>query len=384
MKITLNHNRFSKALGYASRAVSAKPNIPVLSNVLLDTTKTSLKISATNLDMGINMWIPGQVDEEGKVTVNAKYISDFVSASTGVGENVEMELKDNNVNVKTEKSKANFTIIPADEFPVLPAVTENPIFEISTIEFLKSIDKVSFACSTDMSAGRIQQSGVLFEINKENKEINFVGVDGFRLSKRVAQVSNLSDDIKKEEIIVPARYLNELTKIIADYPEVETLQVFLSDSNSQIIFKFDDIEFSIRLLEGPYPDYKRILPAEKVYSFEVSKNELVNSIKIANSFARGNLGNKTLFDFDLETSKVTFRSSVSEVGDGETEVVVSNPDGSTDLKTAYTLRFLQDLVNHIEGDSLIYETKGPLAPSVFRDKNDSQFMHLIMPMRREV
>jgi DNA polymerase-3 subunit beta len=380
MKIILNHTKLAKALSYTSRAVSAKPNIPILSNVLVDVDNGNLKLSATNLDM----WIPGQVEADGKVTINAKYISDFVSAASSDTDKIEMNLVDNNVMVKTENSKASFNIIPAEEYPVLPKVSETPIFKINSNDFISSMEKIIFACSTDLSSGRIQQSGVLFEIDKENNEITFVGLDGFRLSKRVIQLKDLQDNIQKEEIIVPSRYLGELTKILQDYSSVDQIEVFLSENNSQIIFKFEDIEFSIRLLEGPYPDYKRIMPDSNVFSFEVKKKDIENAIKIANTFARGNLGNKTLFDFDLETSKVTLKSTVAEIGEGETVVVVSNAQGESDLKTAYTLRYLQDLVNHIKGDTIIFETKGQLAASIFKDKDDSQFVHLIMPMRREV
>jgi len=386
MKITLNHGKLAKAFLYSSKAVSQKPNIPILSNVLLNIENNSLRLSATNLDMGINMWIPGQVESDGKVTVNAKYISDFVSAtsSSSAKDNVNITLDENVVVVDTEKSKASFNIIPADEFPVLPQVSEKPIFKIATGEFVKSMDKVLFACSTDLSAGRIQQSGVLFEINKEANEVFFIGLDGFRLSRRVSPVKDLAEDINKEEIIVPGRYLSELVKIISDYSKVEFIEVYLSESSSQIIFKFDDVEFSIRLLEGPYPDYKRIMPETHNFNFEVKRKDLEEAIKIANTFARGNLGNKTLFDFDLETSKIMLKSAVAEVGEGETEVIVSNAEGESDLKTAYTLRYMQDVVNHIEGDTILFETKGALAASVFKDKNDAQFIHLVMPMRREV
>jgi DNA polymerase-3 subunit beta len=384
MKIILNHTKLAKALSYTSRAVSAKPNIPILSNVLVDVDNGNLKLSATNLDMGINMWISGQVEADGKVTINAKYISDFVSAASSDTDKIEMNLVDNNVLIKTENSKASFNIIPAEEYPVLPKVSETPIFKINANDFISSMEKVIFACSTDLSAGRIQYSGVLFEINKENNEITFVGLDGFRLSKRVIQLKGLQENIQKEEIIVPSRYLGELTKILQDYHNIDEVEVFLSENNSQIIFKFDDIEFSIRLLEGPYPEYKKTLPDSSVFSFEVKKKDIENAIKIANTFARGNLGNRTLFDFDLETSKLTLKSTVAEIGEGESVVIVSNAQGESDLRTAYTLRYLQDLVNHIKGDTMIFETKGQLAASIFKDKDDSQFLHLIMPMRREV
>lgn len=382
MKVTLKHSKLSKALSYASKAVSAKPNIPILSNVLLKAEENSIRVAATNLDMGINMWIPCSIEADGSTTVNAKYISDFVSA-TSTDENLNLDLDGTTLNVKTSKSKANFTTILPDEFPVLPKLAEKPIFTIAVHDFVESMDKTLFACSTDLSAGRIQQSGVLFELYKEINEIHFIGLDGFRLSRKVAQITNIDTEIEKSEIIVSARYLNELVRILSDYPEVENLDVYLSESGSQIIFKFEDNEFSIRLLEGPYPDYKRIMPDDFLFGYEVDKKELEGAIKIINTFARGNLGNKTLLDFDLENSEIRLKSAVAEVGEGETEVTVTNPTGESDLKTAYTLRYLQDIVSHSTGDKLIIETKGPLAATVFKDNNDPRFIHLIMPMRRD-
>ena len=200
MKITLNHEKLSKLLNYASKAVSSKPNIPILSNVKLDVTKNDLKLSATNLDMGINVWIPGVVETEGSITVSAKFLADFVSASTS--DNVELELKDTVLQVKTSKSKANFNTIPATEFPVLPKVTETKFFSIESKELLKSLDKVIFSCSTDMSPGKIQQTGVLFEVVSENDKdsLYMVGLDGFRLSKRKIKVKELNKELTEKEL----------------------------------------------------------------------------------------------------------------------------------------------------------------------------------------
>ncbi|MCA9387304.1 DNA polymerase III subunit beta [Candidatus Dojkabacteria bacterium] len=383
MKLTLNHKKLAQALSYTSKSVSQKPNIPILSNVKLESSEDSLKLMATNLDMGIKMWIPCSIDESGSTTVNAKYISDYVSVTNSSSEEITIEQKDNNLNLSTDTSKASFTTIPAEEFPALPTLGVKPMFQINAHEFVTAMDKTIFACSTDLSAGRIQQSGVLFELQASNSEIDFIGLDGFRLSKRKCSVSNVDSEITKEEIIVPARYLLELSRILSDFPEVEKLEVYLSESGSQIIFKIDQIEFSIRLLEGPYPDYKRIMPDDHSFEFEVDKKELESAIKITNTFARGNLGNKTLFDFDVENNSIKLQSAVAEVGEGETNIEVSNASGESDLKTAYTLRYLQDIVNHVEGEKIIFETKGPLAASVFKDSNDPNYVHLVMPMRRE-
>ncbi len=383
MKITLNHEKLSKSLQYTSRAVSQKPNIPVLSNVLLDVTKNGLKLMATNLDMGISVWIPGVVSEEGKTTVSAKYIADYVAASSS--EKVDITLKDNVITVKTEKSKSTFNTILASEFPILPKTAEEPLFAISATDFINSMDKVVFACSTDFSAGKVQQSGVLFELAGEAPtEINFVGLDGFRLSSRTASIKNVNKELPKESIIVPAKYLQELVKIVQDYTELDDIEVFLSESKSQIVFKFEEIEFSIRLLEGPYPDFRRIMPDAATYIFDVKKSDLEEAIKIVNTFARSNLGYRTLLDLDVANSVLKLKSSVAEVGENETLVNLSNVNAEGDLNTAYNLKFLQDIVNHIKGESIKFESKGPLAASVFKDKADPRFLHLVMPLRRDV
>lgn len=381
MKVTLNQSKLAKSLQYASRAVSQKPNIPVLSNLLLDVDNGQLRISATNLDIGINVWIAGKVDSDGSTTVSAKYIADFVSAANT--EKIDIEMKESVLNVKTEKSKANFSTIPSNEFPPLPKSTENPLFKIDADEFIKSVEKVGFACSTDLSAGKIQQTGMLFEFNESGDEVSFVGLDGFRLSVRNCKIKDYNNELKVEPIIVPARYLTEVAKIMQDFSELDELSVYLSENKSQIIFKFEEIEVSLRLIEGPYPDYKKIIPDSATYSFDVNKADLEESIKIINTFARSNLSNKTLFDFDIESSAVKMRSSVAEVGENETTFPVMNPDGQGDLNTAYNLRFIQDVVTHLEGDTLHFESKGPLSPTVFKDKSDAGFLHLLMPLRRE-
>ncbi len=382
MKITLNHSKLAKSLQYASRAVSTKPNIPVLSNVLLDVSNTDIKLSATNLDMGINMWIPGKVEEEGSTTVSAKYIADFVVASSS--DKVDIESKDSTLLVKTSKSKANFSTIPSNEFPPLPATPEEPLFTISSSELIISMDKVLFACSTDYSAGKIQQTGVLFELGESDEEIAFIGLDGFRLSKRSAKITNLKKDLATSQIIVPARYMAEVVKILQDYSDVDTVNVYITENKSQIIFKFDEVEISLRLIEGPYPDYKRIMPDSFAYTFEVKRSDLEEGIKVVNTFARSNLSSKTLFDFDIESNAIKLRSSVAEVGENETVIEVTAVDGSGDLNSAYNLRYLQDLVNHIKGETLRFETKGALSASIFKDKADSKYIHILMPLRRDI
>lgn len=379
MKIKIQQARLSKALNYAARAVSNKPNIPVLSNVLINVKKDRMSLAATNLDMGIHMWIPGVSEMDGSLTASGKFLSDFINVAGG--DKVELELKNDVLYVATDSSKAEFQTIPPSEFPVLPKSEGEPFFTINTAEFIESMDKVLFACSTDVTTSRIQFTGVLFELSeKKPNSVDFIGLNGFRMSRRTTAIERSSEDA--HQLIVPARSLQELIRIL-NTEDVEQVEVYLSESKSQIIFKIDDIEVSIRLLEGPYPDYKAAIPTEHAFSFDVNRDELEHALKIVQTFARSSMGNKVNWDLDIEKSELTMHTEVTDLGRNETKLAVQNASGSSDLKDAYSLQFLLDMAQHMNGDVVHFETNAPLSAAVFTEKKDKNFMHLIMPVQRD-
>lgn len=379
MEITLNQEKLGKALNYVSRAVSAKPNIPVLSNILLEVTRNDLRLSATNLEMGIHMWIGGQVEGEGKVTASGKYLSDFVSAN-GDGR-IRLRLQGENLEVNSERAAATFTTISAQEFPQLPRVGETPFFTVKSSDLLTLLPKIIFACASDAGASRVQLTGVLIELSADQPEfITLVGLNNYRLSQGKLQITK-SGEPEDLQLIVPAKSLQEMLKILSseDAPEVN---VFLSESKSQIIFQFAEVEFSIRLLEGPYPAYKQVIPTESAISLEVQRGELERAVKIVNTFARNSLGYRVEFDLDLETATLVLRSRVPDLGINETKVNLQNVTGSHDLKTAYNLQYLSEAVNYIKGDTIKLGTNSALQPLLFTSKDDKLFVHIVMPLER--
>jgi DNA polymerase-3 subunit beta len=379
MKITLPQDKLAKALSYTSRAVSTKPNIPVLSNILIEVNKHELKMSGTNLDMGINTWIAGTVEAEGKVTASGKFLSDFINA-TGSGK-VEMSLDGDVLHVKTQNSSAEFSTISASEFPILPRVTGTPLFTISATDLASALDKVTFACAADLVASRIQFTGVLFELTEEDpSKLTLVGIDAYRLSRKLVKVER--EGKEAAQLIVPARSLQELGRILSS-EGAENVEVYLSESKSQIIFKFGDVELSVRLLEGPYPDYKPVIPVENAYGFDIAKSEMEQATKIVNTFARSIHGNRVDMDLDLESGMLSMRTTVAELGKNETKVQVKNVAGSNDLKSAYSLQFLIDMQNHMSGDTIHFESNGPLAAAVFTDPKEKDYIHLVMPLQRD-
>jgi DNA polymerase-3 subunit beta len=376
MKISVLQENLAKALLYVNRAVSVRPNIPVLANVLMEADKGKIKLSATNLEVGIATWIGAEVAEEGKLTVSAKLLTEFIN-SLKKGK-VDMYIAEQMFEVNFVDNRAQFFIIPADDFPKVPEAEGDVLMEINAIEFADAIAKTSFSAGMDES--RPVLTGVL--MLAKDKELTLVGVDGFRLSRKVIEIEKvLKKDLFKE--IVPAKSLIEVEKLIREVADEKSkVSVFYLGAKNQLLFKINDIEFSTRLIEGDFPDYEKIIPSEHITKFSVERTELLDIIKIASIFARNVIGNKTRFKVDIEEKKLSLAASVIDIGKNESKVELIEPMGD-DLETGFNIKFLSDMVNAIKGKEIEFQSKGAQAPGVFLDPSDKKYIHIIMPMRLE-
>lgn len=370
MKFTVLQENFAKSLNQTARAVSNRPGLHILSNILIEVIDNKIKFSATDLELGIINWLPAEVAESGKVTVSARTLSDFIN-SIGSGK-LEIYTEGNVLKVKSENSKATFNTIPAEEFPEIPNDTEKEVMSINSALFSHVIEKVTFASATDDT--RPVLTGTLFEIDKS--KLSIVGVDGFRLSKQVLSDVSVSS---KYSAIVPARTLNEIAKIAKDDEEGE-IKMFVVSGNNQVLFRYKDTEFVSRLIEGEFPDYRQILPTEHVLSFEVNKARLAEAIKIVSIFARDIVGNKTIISIDTLNSKATLSANLAEVGGNEVDVELEKVKG-TDIQIAFSAKYLSDMISHLDGDTLSFEINGATSPGVFREVDNDDFLHIVMPMR---
>jgi len=373
MKISILQENLSKALNQVSKAVSNRPNIPVLANVLIEAEQGKVKLSATNLDIGVTTLLGADIAEEGKVTVSAKLLTEFVnSLQSGKLEMYEVKQL---IEVKSVDNLAEFTVIPASDFPSVPQAEGEAIIKVNALEFAEAIRQTAIAAAADDS--RPVLTGLLIEATE--RKISLVGVDGFRLSKKSLKVElGPKEDFKE---IIPARSLVELEKIIRDLAEKEDfLEIYSLASKNQMIFKVSNTEFTTRMIEGEFPDYTQILPKAKNISFQVLKKELADTVKIVGIFARNVIGNKARFKFDPEKKTLELLANVVDVGNNESKVAVVKPEGDK-LETAYNIKFMQDMLNVMGGDEIVYETEGITSPGVFKDKEDPDFLHVIMPMR---
>lgn len=373
MKVTVLQENLAKALNYTSKAISNRPNIPVLGNVLIEAKQGKLKFSSTNLEIGVNTWIGADITEEGELTVNSKLLTEFVnSIKSGKMELIQIK---QNLEVKSVDNRAEFYIIPASDFPTIPSPKKKPIIKVNALNFAKAVSQTTFSTAADDS--RPVLTGVLMEASQ--RKLSIVGVDGFRLSKKTMKLQlGPKEDLKE---IIPASSLNELEKIIRDSAkEKDVVEIYLLESKNQLIFKLEDIEFTTRIIDGEFPNYDQIIPKAHSVSFTVLKSELADSVKVASIFARNVIGNKVRFKFDPEAKSLQFLSNVVDIGNNESKLTVLRPKGDR-LETAYNIKFLQDMLNSVDGDEILYESEGITSPGVFKDKKDPDYLHIIMPMR---
>jgi DNA polymerase-3 subunit beta len=374
MKVSLMQENLAKALLHINKAVSNRPNIPVLANVLIEAQKGMIKLSSTNLEMGISMWIGANISEEGRLTVSAKLLSEFVS-SLKPGK-IDLIQKEQMLEVNSVDNRAEFFIIPADDFPKVPEAEGQNIIEVNALKFADAIFQTVFAAGTDDS--RPVLTGILMQTAE--KQITMVGVDGFRLSRKILKLDKaVKADSFKE--IVPARTLKEMEAILRDVAdENEVVKIFYLGNKNQLLFKVGDLELSTRLIEGEYPDYEKIMPKDKVLRFELNREEFSNILKVVSIFARNVIGNKTRFKVDATNKTLTMSASVVDVGKNDSSIKLDNIEGE-DIENGFNVRFLLDVVNVMKVEKLIFESNGPTAPGVFTNPSDPDFVHVVMPMR---
>ncbi|MCA9382581.1 DNA polymerase III subunit beta [Candidatus Dojkabacteria bacterium] len=371
MKFTVLQENLSKAINIASKAVSTKPGLPVLSNILIEAIDNKVEFSSTDLELGIITWIPAEIEVPGKITVSARTLSDFIN-SLGSGK-LSLYMEGTVLKVKGANSHANFNVIPADEFPEIPHDLDKQIFSVNALTFCTALDKVVFAAALDDT--RPILTGILFEAKEDG--LSLVGVDGFRLSKTKLNVEHI--DSKFNEVI-PAKALNEISKVAKEADESDVIELYSIKGNNQVVFKFRESTFVSRLIDGEFPEYRDILPESKVLELSFNKEKFNDAIKIINIFARNIVGNKTIFNIDTLDSKLTMSASLAEVGSDEVTLEVEGVKG-TDMQIGYSAKYLADMAASMDGEIITFETNGSTAPGKFFSPDNENYFHIIMPMR---
>lgn len=368
MHVSLTIENLSRALSVVGRAVSARSSLPVLSNVLLSTDQNRVKLSATNLELGINYWIGGKIESEGSITVPARLFSEFVSNLPSG--NIELKVSDTVLNVHAAHYESQINGISADEFPLIPKLSTAPVLTMPVESFREAVQQVVIAASIDEA--RPVLAGVYMFVEKG--ELVMAATDSYRLAERKISLKGLEAN-DKLSVIVPARTMQELVRILGD-AEGE-LKVYLNEN--QIMFEVDNIELTSRLIEGQFPNYQQIIPSSTETSFEIPTSEFSRIVKVANLFARENASSIKIEV--KEDGQISVLSTASQIGENTStaECEVRGVDNEISLNAKY----LSDALSVINSKTVNFSISGKLNPCVLQpsDDTEAEYLHIIMPLR---
>ena len=373
MKVTVLQENLARGLSTVSRAVSPRSTLPVLANVLIATDEGRLRLSATNLEMGITCWIGAKIEEEGSTTVPARTLSDLVGTMPDPQVSLTLNAQTQTLNVRSGSSTNDIKGIDAQEFPPLPVPDFDDAILINVADFKEMIQQVAFAASTDEA--RPVLMGVLVTVEKD--VVTMAAADGFRLSVRKASLSSASS--ANVSAIIPARALNELARIASDGEQ--TIQMVLPKGRGQVVFRVKDAELVSQLIDGTFPDYQQIIPRSYKSRTLVSTASLLKACRQAEIFAREGsnvvrLNIKT--NGEMQPGEVEISAHSEETGSNET-LVEATVDGIP-LLIAFNVRYLREVLEVVKSPNVAIETSAQNAPGVVRPVGDDHFLHVIMPM----
>lgn len=375
MRATCLQENLARGLAIVNRAVATRTTLPILSNILIETEGSRLKLSATNLEIGINCWIGARVDEEGSTTVPARLLTDFVNSLPTEHITMALNQKSQTLSVTSDRFQAEIKGIDPSDFPILPSVDQGTRFSLDSAKLKQMIGQVTIASATDES--RPILTGVLTVLDPDAGRITMAAADGFRLSVCHDELdASLEGRIS---VIIPARALLELSRISSD--EDDRVEVAITDNRNQILFRLKDVDLVSQLIDGTFPDYEKIVPTAHTTRAVVNAKAMHNAVRLASFFARdaANIVRlKLVAGAEPQPGTIIVSAQAAEVGGNQTELEASI-DGEP-VEIAFNAKYMLDVLNVVGADQFALEMTTQSSPGTFRPVSDANFTHVVMPM----
>lgn len=362
MKLQVTQENLAKALGTVARVANTRNTLPILANVIIKTVGTRLAIAATNLDIAITHYIGSKVGEEGSITVPARLMQDFVSSLPGGV--IDLELDEYKLHITTDQYNSVINGISADEFPVMPAISNGTTWYVPSGILKKALQQVLIASSSDDA--RPILTGVYFHTS--GGKLYIASTDSYRLAEK--QFMETGEDIK---ILVPASAMHDLLRVLDDGEE----EVTIIYDEQQVLFKTGEVELVARLIDGVYPDYRKLIPKEFAVVAKLKRPDFINITKVSSLFARESAGSVTML-VDDEKNLVSIRSVASQLGEN-TATATAETKGSGEI--TLNSRFLLDALGVMGGEQVELCFNGKLEACILRSLGDSSYIHVVMPLK---
>ena len=370
MKITILKEKLKKGLNLVEKITGKNLTLPILNNVLVKSEDGFLKLSTTDLELGINYWVPAKVETQGEATIPVRIFSNLVSFLND--EQINLELKENNLSIKTENHKSEIKGLDAKDFPIIPDVGLEKSVDADakniTFGLLQVID---FAA---LSQVRPELSGVYFHFS--GNELKVVTTDSFRLSEKTIL---LDQKVEETNFILPR---NAGREIISLFSESENIKFCFSPNQIMVQSNFPDTEkvstqLVSRLIEGEYPDYKAVIPKEFKTQAILSRDEILSQIKSASLFS----GRTNEIRLNFKKDKIEIISQNVDLGDTKSSIPVVIKGEETSVN--FNHKFLIEGLNQIKSNEVVLELNGQEGPGLLKAKDDNSYVYVIMPIKAD-
>jgi len=378
MKISCLQENLSRGLAVVGRAVASRATLPVTQNVLLSVDQSMLKLSATNLEIAMTTWVGAMIEEEGSITVPARLLTEFVNSLPNDKIDLELDQGSGLLQISSGNSKAHINITDASEFPPVPTVDDGVAAEVDPLVLKNAIARVAFAAATEES--RPVLTGV--EMKLDTSKFTMAAADGFRLA--VHHGALLKTVPEEVSVIIPARTMNELNRLIGD--REEAVEILMTPAKGQVMFRVqggDTVEIVSQLLQGTFPNYEQLIPQSYTTRAVMDLPTVLRSARTASIFARdgSNIIRMHLMPAaaDTEPAKVEISARSEEVGDNQDVVDLDEIEGD-EGKIAFNSRYLLDVLNVLDKGKVALETTTSSSPGVFKPTDSEDYVHVVMPM----
>lgn len=365
MKIECVLDKITTPINIVSKLASKTVVIPSLQGVLIVAEKGLLTLTATNLDIGIEYKIPVKIEREGRVLVKGEILSKAISAMGSQEKNVTLELVENTLHIKTNNNKITLTTLKLDEFPNIPRIeTKKITIEKNILE--QGIKSVYFASANT----EIKPEIASVYIYNEPGQIHFVATDSFRLAeKKIKTKSNI--DIS---LLIPAKNIQDVLRVV----EIMDEKINISHSETILAVESDFIYLTTRVVDGTFPDYKRIIPNEVISTVQVLKQDIQQVLKLTTIFS--DTFNQTKLKTETDKNSIEFATKNQLIGEVEHKMPakISGPD----IEMNFNHKYLQEVIGSLPQESITMNFTTSNKAMVIKNTQDDSFLYLVMPLNR--
>ncbi|MEJ0021637.1 MAG: DNA polymerase III subunit beta [Candidatus Doudnabacteria bacterium] len=364
MKLICTKENLKKGLFIVSRVVGSGNPLQVLNNILIKTDQGRIKLSSTNLEIGVNTWVGGKIEEEGALTVPAKLINEYINNLPS--EKITLESKDNTtLTLESENYHTSIKGLSHEDFPLIPQVSEEPFSKIDSLELKNAFAETIWASAANETQPEI--SGIFMAFEQDS--IRVAATDRYRLAERTAQL--LEPAASTKEVIIPARAVSEFYKILT----TDKGQVEIYFSESQVLFKFDETELISRLIDGQYPDYRQIIPKDFKTEAVVSREEFIHALKAAALFAPDSN------NVNLEAGPAGITVTAASMASGENITLIKAKVEGDENRAVFNFRYLLDCLNNISEPTVNFKMINDASPAAITPTGRDNYIYIVMPIK---